>query len=65
MVERRGDVLYWTGACSSYSCGGTLRARRCRQRQTRLVDLWRQLEAAYSAGCWVLGRALRYILAGR
>ena len=64
MVERLGDVLYWTGCAAAIAVAGLF--------VLAVVDSGRDdwwivaaLGAAYSAGCWVLGRALRYILAGR
>ena len=64
MAERLGDVLYWTGCAAAIAVAGFF--------VLSVVDSGRDdwwiavaFGAAYSAGCWVLGRALRYILAGR
>ena len=64
MVERLGNVLYWTGCVAAIvvavlSVLAIVGSGR--------DDWWiaAAFGAGVSSGCWVLGRALRYILAGR
>ena len=59
MVERLGNVLYWTGCAAA--AGLCLLALLAFGSDNPDVSI---LIAAVGAGCWLLGRALRYILAG-
>ena len=62
MVERLGNVLYWTG-CAAAAGFWLLALLAFGSDAPDGPDL-SILIAAVGAGCWLLGRALRYILAG-
>ena len=63
MVERLGNVLYWTGCAAAV---GVVILSSVNDVRRGTVDSFTITVAVVGAvGCWALGRALRYILAGR
>ena len=64
MAERLGKVLYWTGCAAAIVVAGFFVLAAV---NSDIGDWWFMMAfgAACAVGCWVLGRALKYILAGR
>lgn len=62
MVERLGNVLYWTGCIAAMGVAGFF---------VSVIPYagfnWEiaGFSVSLAAGCWAFGRALRYILSGR
>lgn len=70
MVERLGNVLYWAGCVGSVGAAGFFISLLVSSRDPALGihlgwDVWIFYGVLPTVGFWAVGRALRYILAGR